>query len=115
MQERKTSNLDQRGTSERGKARKTAKAGQRSYSKKSSSASSRKKGRGANGGRKQREGQRQAVYKYTSEDVSRVVQKRTENLRRRLNDLKSENKVLREILISGFKEWYEENKEDEEA
>jgi len=62
LQKRKTSNLDQRGTSERGKAPATAKHGRGSYSKKSSKASSRKKGRGASAGRKQRGGQRQTVY-----------------------------------------------------
>ena len=52
---------------------------------------------------------------YTSHDVSRIVKERTEGLRKRVNELSAENKVLREVLISGFKEWYEENKDDKGA
>jgi len=47
---------------------------------------------------------------YTNRDVSRIVKERTEGLRKRVNELSAENKVLREVLINGFKEWYEKNK-----
>ena len=52
---------------------------------------------------------------YTSREVSRIVQRRTKELRDRLNDLKAENEALREILITAFKDWYEENKNKKEA
>lgn len=51
---------------------------------------------------------------YTNRDVSRIVQKRTEELRNRLNDLKAENKVLKEVLITAFKDWFKEQKAEEE-
>lgn len=51
---------------------------------------------------------------YTNRDVSRIVRRRTKELRKRVNELSAENKVLREVLISGFKEWYEENKDEKE-
>lgn len=60
--QRKTKNLGQPATNERGKAHETVRHGRKDYSKKSSEELSRKKGRGENGGRKQRGGQRQAVY-----------------------------------------------------
>ena len=51
---------------------------------------------------------------YTSREVSRIVQRRTKELRDRLNDLKAENAALREILITAFKDWFEEQKAKEE-
>ena len=51
---------------------------------------------------------------YTSREVSRIVQRRTEELRNRLNDLKAENKVLKEVLITAFKDWFKEQKAEEE-
>lgn len=51
---------------------------------------------------------------YTNRDVSRIVKKRTEGLRKRVNELTAENKVLKEVLITAFKDWFEEQKAEEE-
>lgn len=51
---------------------------------------------------------------YTSREVSKIVQRRTKELRSRLNDLKAENATLREILITAFKEWFEEQERAKE-
>lgn len=51
---------------------------------------------------------------YTNRDVSRIVQRRTEELRDKLNGLKSENAVLKEVLITAFKDWFKEQKAEEE-
>lgn len=52
---------------------------------------------------------------YTSREVSRIVQRRTKELRDKLNDLKAENAALKEVLITAFKDWYEENKKKKEV
>ena len=51
---------------------------------------------------------------YTSREVSRIVQKRTKELRDKLHDLRAENAVLKEVLITAFKDWFKEQKAEEE-
>lgn len=51
---------------------------------------------------------------YTNRDVSRIVRRRTEELRDKLHDLRAENAVLKEVLITAFKDWFKEQKAEEE-
>lgn len=51
---------------------------------------------------------------FTSEEVSEIISKRVNKMNEKMDELKEENQLLKEVLISAFKEWFEEQKAKEE-
>lgn len=43
---------------------------------------------------------------YTSEQVSKIVQTRVNRMNEKMNEIKKENKYLKEMIIDAFKEQY---------
>lgn len=118
MQKREISNLDRLEIGERGKARKTAKAGRKGYSKKSEKASSQRRQNSgkASGAKKRQEGTRQTAYKkerlFNRRQVSEIISHRINSLNNRIEELELELAILR--AESSLKKEVDENGTDKQ-